>query len=288
MAPGTAQLPATTPGTIARFLRNGTVRVSLLVLSAVILTALLSDVLMPQDPFAQDLFNRFQGPTRDHLLGTDSFGRDQLSRLILATRVSLVAAAQALAVAAVGIPVGLAAGQIGGLVDGLLSRITDGFLAIPPLILALAIIGILGRGLTNAMIALGIVLAPRFFRIARAETRVIVREVYIEAARADGASGWTIAVGHVLPNASGPLLVQGSFTVGLVIIAEAGLSFLGLGAQTPISSWGSMIRESFEVAREMAWPIIPPSLLVTVTILSLFLVGDGFRDALGTSREQSR
>lgn len=265
-----------------RLLRSRSVAIALVILLIVAVVAILAPWIMTHDPAAQDLFARFQGPSAEHWLGTDNFGRDQFSRLILATRISVFASVQAMVLALVlGIPTGLLAGQIGGIIDSLLSRLADALLALPPLILALAIIGILGRGLTNAMIAIGIILAPRFFRIARGEAQSISYEDYIEAARADGVPTWRLVGRHVLPNASSPLLIQTSFSFGLVIIAEAGLSFLGLGAQSPTPSWGTMIRAGFEVARTTAFPIFPPAALVVITIMALFLVGDGLRDALG-------
>src|SRR5262249_14598010 len=158
-----------------------------------------------------------QGPGTAHLLGTDLFGRDTLSRLIAATPVTLQATVQGLGIAMLlGIPIGLAAGFLGGVLDSLVSRGADVLLSIPPLILALAIIAALGRGLTNAMTAIGIVLAPRFFRVARGAAQSIATEGYAEAARADGVSSWRLLWRHVLPNASGPLLVQVSFGVGTI------------------------------------------------------------------------
>src|SRR5262249_54330351 len=149
-----------------------------------------------------------------------------------------------------GLPLGLAAGYLGGRVDAILSRVNEALLALPPLILAMAIIAVLGRGITNAMLAVGVVLAPRFFRVARSAAQSVSSEAYIEAAIADGCPSWRILLRHVLPNASGPLLVHASFGVGLVISAEASLSFLGLGAQAPQASLGSMIRSGFDVVRK--------------------------------------
>lgn len=263
--------------------------VSVIFLVALVVVAVIAPWVAPKDPDVQDLGNRLQAPGGDHLLGTDPFGRDTFSRLLVASRVTLLASVQGLGLAVVaGIPLGLLAGYVGSWLGAILSRIADGLLSLPPLILALAIIGILGPGLTNAMIAIGIVLAPRFFRVARGAAESVASEGYIEAAEADGCSPWRILSRHVLPNASGPLLVQASFGVGLVITAEAGLSFLGLGVQAPQSSWGSMIREGFDVVYEDTFMLIPPTLMVVLTILAMFLLGDGLRDAFrGAGRSRS-
>jgi len=230
------------------------------------LVAIFARLLEPFDPDVQDLSASLQGPGAAHFLGTDLFGRDMLSRLIAATPITLSAAAQGLGIAVVGgVPLGLAAGFLGRAVDAIASRVNDALLAMPPLILALAIVGVLGRGLSNAMIAIGIVLAPRFYRIARGAAQSISAETYAEAARADGVSSWRLLWRHVLPNASGPLLIQVSFGIGAIITAEAGLSFLGLGVQPPQSSWGSMMRDAFGVVRQDSFPLIAPSVLITTT-----------------------
>lgn len=265
-----------------RFIGNRTAVIASIFLFALFVVAVVGLFATPQDPDIQSLSEQFQPPSRDHLLGTDAFGRDILSRLIVATRVTLVAAVQGLGLAIVlGVPAGLFSGYIGGGVDAFLGRVTDAALALPPLILALAIVGILGPGLTNAMIAIGIVMSPRFFRIARVASQGIGQEGYIEAARADGCTPWRILGRHVLPNASGPLLVQASFGIGLVITSEASLSFLGLGVQPPTPSLGSMIRDGFQAIQVHPYPAWPPSMLVVLIILAFFLVGDGLRDALG-------
>lgn len=269
-------------GPMQRFRRDRVALACGLILLTLIVVAVLADLLQFKDPDVQNITNRLQGPSGEHWLGTDTFGRDVYARMVQACRLTLLATAQGLGIAVLlGIPVGLLAGYVGGLADSILSRITDGLMALPPLIFGIAIIGILGPGLTNAMISVGIVLSPRFFRLARAAARSVSREHYIEAARADGCSTLRILVKHVLPNSLGPLLVQMTFGVGQVIIAEASLSYLGLGVQSPQSSWGSMIREGFNVVTTSKWLIVPPSVAVVVTIAASFLLGDGLRDAFG-------
>lgn len=267
---------------LRRLTSNRSAMVALAFVVLLTLVALLSDVLPLAEPDAQVLQNRLRGPSAENLLGTDSFGRDTLSRLVAATQVTMLAAAQALGVAVLlGVPLGLLAGFTGGLTDGVLSRVTDGFLSLPPLILALAIVGVAGPGLTNAMVAIGIVFAPRFYRVARSAAQSVARETYIEAVRADGCPTWRILLRHVLPNASGPLLVQASFAIGFIITAEASLSFLGLGVQLPTASWGSMLRDAFAFVRQDPFPTIPPAVMITVTVYAFSILGDGLRDAFG-------
>jgi peptide/nickel transport system permease protein len=272
-----------------RFRRNRVAVGAAVFILVLVVVAVFGPLLAPQDANAQHLAQRLANPSQAHLLGTDRFGRDTLSRLIVAARVTLVAGLQGLGIAFfLGVPLGLLAGYAGGLIDGLLSRVTDGLLALPPLILALALVGVLGTGLTNAMIAIGIVISPRFFRVARGAAKSIAEEAYIEAARADGAPGWRILVRHILPNASGPLLVQASLGAGAVITAEASLSFLGLGVQPPQASWGTMIREGFVTLTANPFTILPATVAVVATILAFFQLGDGLRDALGRGGGRDR
>lgn len=246
------------------------------------LVAAFGPLLPLADPNEQVLAVKNSGPSAANWLGTDSFGRDILSRLVAATRVTMLASLQGLTVALVlGVPLGLLAGYLGRITDSVLSRIADGFLSLPPLILALAILGVAGPGLTNAMVAIGIVFAPRFYRVARSAAQTVTSETYIEAVRADGCPTGRILGRHVLPNASSPLLVQISFTIGFIITAEASLSFLGLGVQLPTASWGSMLRDAFTNIHASWFPIIPPAVLITLTVFAFSVLGDGLRDAFG-------
>ena len=272
-----------------RLRRNRAFKAALSVLLGLVLVAVFADVLAPADPDLQTISERLQGPSRTHLLGTDSFGRDLLSRLLEGSQVTLGATAMALAVAVgLGVPLGLAAGESRGWLDAGLSRLGDGFLALPPLILSLSIIGSLGPGLTNAMVAVGVSLAPRFFRIAQAAARSASQEQYVEALRADGLSRGRIVWRHLLPNCAGPLLAQTSFSIGTIVSAEASLSFLGLGVQPPQASWGSMIREASDQIRTDSWGILPPMSAVVVLLITSFIVGDGLRDALGRNVDDPR
>jgi peptide/nickel transport system permease protein len=269
------------------FKSNRPAVIALGLLLALLLVGLAAPLLAPQDPFQQDLGARLQGPSRDHFLGTDELGRDTLSRLVYATRVTLLAVSQGLAVGILlGIPLGLLAGYVRGGFDAAANRVSDALLALPPLVLALATVGILGPGLTNAMIAVGIIIAPRLYRVARAATLSASAEAYVEAAIADGLPPWRILIRHIIPNASGPMLVQVSFGVGVVIAAEASLSFLGLGVQAPQASWGSMIREGYSVVAVTPVPILWPTLMVTLATVAIFTVGDAWRDALQGAGEK--
>lgn len=268
--------------TVRHLLHNHAAVGAFVFLVLLVLVALFAPALAPDDPGRQDLLDRFEGPSGEHWLGTDSLGRDNLSRLIEGTRVTVLAVAQAVGLAVVlGIPAGLAAGFVGRFLDTALTWVTDILLSLPPLILSLAILGILGPGLTNAMVAVGIVFSPRFFRVARAAALGVRNETYIEATRSLGCSTPRILFRHVLPNSSGPLLVQLTFALGLVVIAEASLSFLGLGARPPTASWGSMLQDAFGNVYTTTFPLLAPSVMIVLTILATAVLGDALRDALG-------
>jgi peptide/nickel transport system permease protein len=265
-----------------RLRRNRPAVVSVYFVAMLVAIAITAPLIMPADPARQNLLDALQGPSSEHWLGTDGLGRDNLSRLIEGTRVTLWAALQAITLAVVlGIPPGLVAGYTGRRIDAVLNRIADVFLALPPLILALAMVGILGPGLTNAMIAIGIIMAPRFFRLARAAAISVRSETYIEATRAIGCTQTRILFRHVLPNSSGPILVLLTFAFGSAVTAEASLSFLGLGAKPPTASWGSMVRDGFTHIFDTRFQLIAPSLMILLTILAFTVLGDALRDALG-------
>lgn len=271
-----------TPRTIQRMRRNKAALVSLAFLIFIVLVGLFSGWIAPQDPHVQDLLQRLQGPNSSHWLGTDSLGRDNFSRLIEGTTTTLRASLIAITLAVVaGLPAGLLAGYSRGWIDHVLNWISDVFLAVPPLILALTIVGVLGPGLTNAMLAVGVVLAPRFFRVARAAAVSVRNETYIEASRATGCSGLRILFRHVLPNASGPIIVQLTFSLGIAVSSEASLSFLGLGTKPPTASWGSMVRDAFDGIYDSRLPLVAPSLMIILTVMGFSILGDALRDALG-------
>lgn len=261
--------------------RNRAAMVALAFLVLVALLAAFGSLLAPHDPNAQNLGNSFAGVGPDNWLGTDLYGRDNLSRLLSAASVTFLAIVEAVGVAALlGIPFGLVAGLLGGWIGALFSRISDSLQSLPPLILAIAIVGILGPSLTNSMLAIGIVLAPSLFRLARGAAESVATETYIEACRALGCSHWRLLWRHVLPNAASPLLVQITFSAGVAIVAEASLSFLGLGVQPPQTSWGSMLRDAFDNVYTAPTALIAPALMIVATVLAFSTFGDGLRDAL--------
>jgi len=251
------------------------------VLIAALAVALAAPVLAPYDPYAQDLGSALQAPGRAHLLGTDNVGRDVLSRVIWGTRVSLVAGFVSVAIAALaGSLLGIAAGYSGGRVDGLVMRVMDAVLSFPPLVLALALGAVLGAGLTGVLIALGVVYTPTFARLMRGQVLTVKARDYVEAARALGAPAWRIAWQHVLPNAAAPIVVQASLSVAFAILAEASLSFLGLGIQPPGASWGSMINAGRGYLQQAPWIVFGPGAALFVTVVGLNFVGDAIRDGL--------
>jgi peptide/nickel transport system permease protein len=248
---------------------------------AALIVALLAPVLSPYDPLKQDLGNTLAKPGRAHLLGTDNVGRDVLARVIWGTRVSLVAGLGSVAIALVaGSLLGLLAGYAGGRADGLVMRLMDAVLSFPPLVLALALGAVLGAGLTGVVIALGVVYTPTFARLMRGQVLTITGREYVEAARALGSPSWRIAWRHVLPNATAPIVIQGSLSIAFAILAEASLSFLGLGIQPPGASWGSMINAGRGYLQQAPWIVFGPGAALFVTVVGLNFVGDALRDAL--------
>jgi ABC-type dipeptide/oligopeptide/nickel transport system permease subunit len=257
------------------------------VLAVMVVIAVFGPWLTPQDPNAQTLLDRLSPPGAEHWLGADDLGRDVASRLIVATRVTLYAGALATAVSlAIGLPFGLLAGYLRGWVDAVLSRVADALMAIPPLLFALAILAVLGRGVTNAMIAVGVTMAPQFYRVSRGVALAIREETFIEAARSIGCPTPRIMRTHVLPNMLSPLIVQVSMTMGFAILIEASLSFLGLGVQAPDASWGSMLQRSTQFAADAPWLVLLPGLAILLTVLAFNTVGDALRDSVG--RENRR
>lgn len=267
---------------LRRFLRQRTALFALGFLILLALGAVFAPLVAPYDPLEQDLDRVLQAPTAGHWFGTDELGRDVFSRTLYAARISLLAAFQAVLIALViGVPPGLVAGLRGGHVDGLIMRFTDALMAFPPLILAVALIAALGPSLTNAMIAVGILLSPTFLRLMRGTAMAVAQETYVEAARSIGCSQGWIITRHILPNVVSPLFVQISVFAGVAMLAEAGLSFLGLGAQPPDSSWGAMVGRGFRYISHAPSLIVFPGVAIALTVLAFYVLGDGLRDALG-------
>lgn len=269
-----------------RFLGAWSTRLALTVLAVWLLTALLAPWLAPHDPLVQDMQGRRLPPgSAGHLLGTDTLGRDTLSRLIYGARVAAQAAGISVAVGLViGVPPALVAGLLRGWWDAMFSRAADALLSFPPLLLALAIVGVMGPNLTNAMLAIGLVFVPRFYRIVRSATLAVREETYIEASRSIGTPTWWVIRRHVLPNVLAPLVVQVSIALGFAILAEASLSFLGLGVQAPDPSWGSMLSEGRAAWFYTPWPLIVPATAIVLCVLACNVTGDGLADSVGRER----
>ncbi len=245
------------------------------------LSALLAPVLAPADPRDQKLSQRLKPPSATHWLGTDQLGRDILSRLLFGAQISLTVGVVVVGTAGTfGTVVGLVAGYTSGLVDEALMRVTDIFLAFPALILAMAIAGALGPNLNNAMIAIAVVTWPVYARLVRGQALSLREREFVEAARALGASTPRILWRHILPNTLAPILVQASFDMGGAILAAAGLSFIGFGAQPPTSEWGVMISEGRKYISTQLWLSLFPGLAILLTVAAFNLIGDGLRDAL--------
>jgi peptide/nickel transport system permease protein len=253
----------------------------LVVVLAFVALALFAPWIAPQDPIATSWSAVRRPPSLEHWFGTDDIGRDVLSRVVWGTRASLLAGLVSVSIAlALGVPIGLVAGFAGGPTDGVVSRLTDAFLACPFLILAIALAAFLGPSLTNAMIAIGVSATPIFVRLTRAQVLQVKVEDYIEAARAIGNPPWRVALRHVLPNVAAPLIVQATLAIAAAVIAEASLSFLGLGQQPPAPSWGSMLNTAKNYVDNAAWMAIWPGLSIFLLVLAFNLLGDGLRDAL--------
>ena len=254
--------------------------VSAVFLLALIVTALAAPLLAPMDPDQQALADRLSAPSTAHLLGTDDYGRDVLSRLIYGARASLAAAAIAVSVALVlGLPLGVISGYVGGWFNAVMSRIMDALMSTPSLVLALSIVAVLGPGIAKAMLAVGVVMAPRVFRVARATTADIRGETYIEAAVSIGTPPWRILLRNVMPNVTAPLVLVVAVSLGSAIAAEASLSFLGLGVRAPQASWGSMLStaaSNVTVAPHLVWP---PGVMIFLSVLAFTYLGDGIRKA---------
>ena len=258
------------------------VTVGVLLVALLFLIALLSPVISPHDPLATDPDNSYLRPlSPGHLLGSDELGRDLLSRVLWGARVSLPVAFVAVAVGLVaGGLIGLTSGYAGGLVDLLLMRLMDALLAFPGLILAIAIVAALGPGLRNAMIAIGIVAVPVYARLVRAVVLQLKEMEFVVATRSLGANPARLIVAHFIPNLLNPIIVQVSLSAGFAMLAEATLSFLGLGAQLPTPDWGQMISSGASFLTNDPWLAIVPGAAISITVYSFNLLGDSLRDAL--------
>lgn len=261
------------------FKSNKTSVVGLFMAFCLVIIALLSPWISPYDPISQDMNVQHAPPGWAHPLGADSYGRDQLSRILWGSRVSLVVGILSVLFAmAAGIPLGMIGGFKGGIVDSLVLRFIDIFMSFPIVILGLLVLAIMGPGLIKIVIAIGVALTPRIARLARGSTLSVKGKEYIEAARAVGQNDGKIMMIHVLPNIFGEILVMGTLWVATAIIVEASLSFIGLGVRPPTPSWGAMIRDGLDQLTNAPWLSLFPGLAIFVSVFSFNLIADGLRD----------
>jgi ABC-type dipeptide/oligopeptide/nickel transport system permease subunit len=271
---------------LAKFLTNPSALFGAVLVLIFVVLAVLAPWIAPYEPSKTNFLMLRKAPSALHWLGTDEIGRDILSRLIHGGIASLYAGVVSVFIALfVGMPVGLVAGWFGGWPDALISRATDALLAVPFLILAIALAAALGPSLTNAMIAIGLSQVPIFVRLTRGQVLAVKTEDFVEGARAVGVPNRLILMRHITPNIFAPLVVQATLTVATAIIAEASLSFLGLGQQPPAPSWGSMLNTAKNYMDSAPWMSISPGIAIVLVVLGFNLLGDGLRDALDP-REQ--
>lgn len=267
--------------TLALLAHHPTAAVAALVLAGVVAIAVLDEAVAPYGPNDVDVPNRLQPPSGQHWFGTDDLGRDVFSRVVLGAAVSLRVGLIAVGIALLaGTAIGLVAGYLRGWLDDVLMRAMDVLFAFPAILMAIAVLAILGPGTTNAMIAIGVVYTPIFARVSRAAVLGVREEVYVRASRSVGASDARILLRHVLPNAAPPIIVQTSVSLAFAVLAEAALSFLGLGTQPPAPSWGRMLAEGRGFLELAWWMAVFPGLAIVVVVLSFNLLGDALRDVL--------
>lgn len=268
------------------FLRHRLAMTGAAIVFVLALVAVFGRALAPYDPVGMDFAARFVPPSLDHPFGTDEFGRDIFSRILYGARISFQVAFIAVGISgSIGVALGLAAGFLGGWIDETIMRVMDVFFAFPAVLLAITVMAILGRGVGNAMIAIAIVYVPIFARVTRGAVISVRGREYVTAARALGQGQGAIMLRHVLPNALGPIIVQTSLSLAFAILAEAALSFFGLGTQPPEPSWGRMLSEGRGFLRQAPWMGIFPGLAIMVSVMGFNFLGDGLRDILDPRSE---
>jgi len=279
--PAPQRPPAGRTALLRAFNANKASWIGLAIVVLVVLAAVFAPLLAPHDPLEQDILDRLKPPTVDHLLGTDYFGRDTLSRLLYGARVSLVIGFGATLIAmALGTALGMLAGWRGGRFDAVIMQLMDMLLAFPSLILGLIIVAMLGPSMPNIIAAIALTSIPTFARVARAPTIVMKGRDFIEAGRSLGFSDTRILTLHILPNIFPEILVMGALWLANAIRTEASLAFIGLGLKPPTPTWGGMIREGFENILDSAWLAMAPGVAILVVVFALNLLGDGLRDAI--------
>ncbi|HWV24923.1 MAG TPA: ABC transporter permease [Thermomicrobiales bacterium] len=260
--------------------RNRLALIGLLIILIVILAAVFAPLLAPHDPYARDIRNRIAAPGSTYLLGTDELGRDTLSRIIYGSRISLLVGGVSVGLATlIGAPLGLVAGYNQGRFDSLIMRLMDALLSFPEIVLAIAILAILGPSAANAMIAIGIVYIPIFARTIRAPALAESHREYVEAARASGANSMRILFRHIAPNTLSILIIRITTSLSYAILAEASLSYLGLSASPPTPTWGRMLKDGQSFMQQAPWVAVFPGIAIALAVLGFNLLGDGLRDA---------
>jgi peptide/nickel transport system permease protein len=266
---------------LRRLRRHRIGMIGVTIVAFLLVLGIFGPVLAPYDPNEMDMSNRFAPPSLDHPMGADDFGRDILSRIMVGARVSLQVGIIAVGIAAVaGTLLGMVAGYSNRVLDEVIMRAMDVLFAFPAILLAIAILAALGKGITNAMIAIGVVYTPIFARIARGAVLSVRREEFVEAATAIGARRGRILFRHIFPNSLAPLIVEVSLSLAFAILAEAALSFFGLGTQPPDPSWGRMLSEGRAYFRQSVWMGVFPGLAIMFTVMGFNFLGDGLRDVL--------
>lgn len=265
---------------LRRMRKNKTAIAGVIILIIFALIAIFAPLIAPYDPLEQNFIKSFRAPSAENYLGTDEFGRDVFSRIIYGSRISLQIGFVAVFISLiVGVSLGLTAGYYGGLLDQLIMRVMDLMLSFPYILLALVIMSILGPGIFNAMIAIGIVYVPQYARVVRSSVLSVKKKEYVISARALGAGDLRIILKHVFLNSMAPIIIQTTLSIGRAIINAAGLSFLGLGAQPPTPEWGAMLSNGQDFLRNAPWIATFPGIAIALLVLGFNLVGDGLRDA---------
>ncbi|NLA14114.1 MAG: ABC transporter permease [Tissierellia bacterium] len=268
---------------IFRFKKNKLALFGLIIFALMVFMAIFADFIVDYETEAikQNMQNRFSPPSKEHFFGTDNFGRDVFARIVFGARISLFVGIITVGISLFfGVLIGATAGYFGGKVDNILMRIMDVFLAIPQMLMAIAVVAALGTDMFNLLIALSVSQIPRFARIVRSSILTVKGQDYIEAARACGTSNSRIIIKHILPNAIGPITVQATLNVAITILVISALSFVGLGVQPPTPEWGSMMADSKSQLRYHPYLVIIPGIFIGLTVMSLNVIGDGLRDAL--------
>ena len=257
--------------------------------AALLLITIFAKYICPYDPYAQDLTQAMQPPSADHLMGTDTYGRDMLSRVLIGAQTSISSTFALVAIITVfGTVVGIFCGYYGGIVDSVMMRISDVCLAFPGLVFAMAVAAILDGGVRNAVIALALISWPKYSRIARGQTLSVKNLPYMQASQMAGDSVLQMIFRHVLPNIAGPILVTSMLDIGTMMMEIAGLSFLGLGAQPPVAEWGSMMSSGRSMLQTYPWIVLSPGLAIFVSVVIFNLLGDTIRDYMDPKNSHSR